>query len=153
MTDIFKPELALDEEKKEPRDWLATIRVTDRVRKLPEHDFVRSEEKAKIALDISRHQRLYDKEAPEISDAEFDALQDKLRELNEADVMFSWEDELEADQLSSEAEVEILALTHYHKTWNDMGRVRYRGQPRYNIEVLDIRERAIQRPRLLLPGG
>jgi hypothetical protein len=144
--------LALDKEELEPRDWIATVRVTDRACKKDEHQFVRSERKAEIGLLMRRIEREVGEDSDLTTNKEYGSLKDELLALDLADERVSWEDELEADQLRSEAEVEILALTHYHKTWNDGGRVKYKGEPRYRIEVLDIRQRAIQRPRLLLPG-
>lgn len=159
MNESINPELALDEEKLEPRDWIATVKVTDRAMKLPQHQFVRSEEKKAVALKMRQIEReasknlAEDEELDLTENVEYGTLIEKLAELEAADERVSWEDELEADQLRTEAEVEILALTHYHKTWNDLGRITFRGEPRYQIEVLDIRERAIQRPRLIVPGA
>lgn len=159
MNESINPELALDEEKLEPRDWVATVRVTDRAMKLPEHQFVRSERKREIAGLMSRIERAESKNLAEdeeldlTGNKEYGSLKDELLALDTADERVSWEDELEADQLRTESEVEILALTHYHIVWNQSGRQKFRGEPRYKIEVLDIRERAIQRPRLIVPGA
>ena len=82
---------------------------------------------------------------------EYGTLKERLTELDEADERVSWVDELEVDQVSSEAEVEVIAITHYFKTWNNNGRNKYKGQPRYDIDVQNIQKRLIQVPRIALP--
>jgi hypothetical protein len=152
MSETIKPELAVDKENLEPKDWVATVRVTDTAMKNSEHTLVRSKRKA----EIGKLMRKIEKEVVDsdlTTNKEYGSLKSELLALDAADKRVSWEDELEADQLTSEAEVEILALTHYHTVWNDRGRAKYKGRPRYQIEVMNIREKAIQRPRLIVPGA
>ena len=140
----------MSEEKKELSDWVAQVKVADRARKVSRCDFVNSEAKAEIGAKMRRLERQFEED--ELTEnTEYGTLKERLTELDEADERVSWVDELEVDQVSSEAEVEVIAITHYFKTWNNNGRNKYKGQPRYDIDVQNIQKRLIQVPRIALP--
>jgi len=143
-----------DEDEQESKDWVATVRITDRLQKSQDSNFENSEEKADIARQmrkIERAESIRCEEASEELDLtgneEYAILSERLAAIVASESHVSWEDDVEAKGLPDEKAVEIMILSKYYSTW---GRFKYKGKNRYIVEITNISEKLIQEPRLIV---